>query len=146
MKHENTGRCLQCLAIINRYEGFNQTLKDWFIALQEKHPEVHTSCAGRGIVDQENLFLRGATRARWMQSAHNYNAALDLFVVIKGEKSIYPPWWFKDVLAKNIPQWMEWYGAPGAKFPELPHVQMKDWKVLLTRGDIKLIIDVKMMA
>lgn len=146
IKHENTGRCLKCLQIINLYEGFNLRLKDWFINLQEKHPEVHTSCAGRGMADQESLLLKNATRARWMQSAHNYNAALDLFVIIKGEKTIYPAWWFQQVLAKNIPDWIEWYGKPGSKFFELPHVEIKGWKTALAKGEIKLVSDIKILA
>ncbi|MFA7333638.1 MAG: hypothetical protein WC130_05000 [Kiritimatiellia bacterium] len=128
-KHKNDGQCLKCLSIIQRYSGFHFGLFKWFQALQLKHPEAHISCAGRGRQDQEEVFHRGASRARFGESAHNYNAALDLF---KNQgNDLYDRSWFQLVVAPAIRGTdFEWYGSPGAAFPELPHVQVKAWRAL----------------
>lgn len=139
MKHVNNGQCEYCLSIINRYPGFNENLKSWFVEFQGKHPEVHTSCAGRGEQDQEMLFAKGATRAHFGQSAHNFGLALDLFVIIKGSNSIYPQEWFNNILAPNLPKWIEWFGAKGSVFFELPHIEIRGWKELVRQGIVKLI-------
>jgi hypothetical protein len=139
-KHQNNGKCQKCHAIIDRYPGFHAGLRAWFEELQAKNPEAHVACAGRGQDDQEMLFHRKATRAHFGQSAHNYNAALDLFEM-GGEtvKDIYEIKWFKRVIGPNVPEWMEWYGKPGSKFWELPHVEVRDWKVAAKNGELKLV-------
>lgn len=135
-----------CLKIINRYPGFSENLKSWFFEFQKDHPEAHVSCAGRGQMDQEAACARGASRAHWGESAHNYSAALDVFVIIPGEKSIYPRDWFTNVLMPNIPNWLEWYGQPGAPFFELPHIEIRGWRQLISMGTLKLVSDGTMIA
>lgn len=137
--HDSTGLCLKCLEIINLYPGFNQDLLKWFEDFQFDVREAHVSCAGRGRIDQEAAFHRGASRAHYGQSAHNYGAALDFFALIPGETTIYPVKWFQNVLGPAVPDFCEWYGAPGAAFPELPHVQIKNWKDLRAKGLVKLV-------
>lgn len=138
-KHKNDGQCMHCLTIIQRYPGFHLELFKWFQALQQKHPEAHISCAGRGRQDQEECFHRGASRARYGQSAHNYNAALDLF---KNQgNDIFDRSWFELVIApavKAAPE-IEWYGRPGSPFPELPHVQIKAWRALADNQQLNLV-------
>src|SRR6266850_2662917 len=138
MKHENSGFCEKCLSIINRYPGFNEALMRWFFSLQKKHPEAHISCAGRGEQDQEALFLKQATRAHWTHSAHNYNAALDLFDMTGTKDGIYSRVWFRDIMSPCLEPWIEWYGAPNAQFYELPHIQLRDWKDQVSSGYLKL--------
>lgn len=139
MAHQNNGFCAQCLNVINRYQGFNENLKSWFFELQKRQPEMHTSCAGRGEQDQESCFMKGASRAHYGQSAHNFNVAMDLFVITPGSADIYPSSWFKNVLAPNLPSWIEWYGTPGAQFYELPHVELRGWRQLKDNNSIKLV-------
>jgi len=139
MKHENTGHCLKCRKIIDRFPGLYTPLLEWFEFFQKRHPEAHVSCAGRGEADQNHVFEQGLSRAQWRESAHNWNAALDFFVVIPGKADIYDKHWFELVLGKNIPQWLTWYGAPGSKFYELPHVEVKNWKGLRDNGELKLV-------
>lgn len=140
MKHENNGTCLKCSEIITKYYGFNRQLWDWFISFQRNHPEFHTSCAGRGEQEQEELFLRKATRAHWKQSAHNYGCALDLFVN-KKDVDLYDKETFETVLKPEIPNWITWYGMPGSSFYELPHIELKKWRDLIGTPMIKLCGD-----
>lgn len=137
-KHQNNGQCLYCVSIFQRYPGFHLGLFKWFQALQLKHPEAHVSCAGRGRQDQEEVFRRGASRAHFGKSAHNYNAALDLF---KNQgNDIYDRSWFQLVIAPAVKGTdFEWYGAPGAAFPELPHVQVKAWQALADNDQLTLV-------
>jgi hypothetical protein len=140
LKHENNGKCEKCLEIINRYPNPHAELVSWFKEFQVTHPEAHVSCAGRGRDDQEALYLRKASKARWGESAHNYNAALDLFETGGADvKDIYEPKWFKEVLKPALPYWVKWYGEPGSKFFELPHIEVADWRELRMKGQIGLV-------
>lgn len=134
MKHENdSGACLKCANIFNHYAGFSEELRTWFEAVQLENPDAHISCAGRGMVDQEEAVQRGASQAHWLQSAHNFNAALDIFQ-LKDGTAFWTPAWFLKVVHSNLYPNLEWYGEKTAKFYELPHVQMRAWKELLAKG------------
>lgn len=139
MSHINNGACQKCIEIIDAYPGFDLDLRNWFMTFQKLHPEMHTSCAGRGKVDQEALFLRRATRAHWGQSSHNWNAALDLFVVDQDYNSIYPVDWFNNTLGPSLPDWIKWYGRPGSAFFELPHIEKSNWDLLSKTGGLELV-------
>jgi hypothetical protein len=137
--HENNGACQRCRLIIARYPGLHADLLDWFTEFQRSHPEAHVSCAGRGEQDQDSLFVRLASKARWKQSAHNWNAALDLFCMIPGIPNIYFNSWFTNTLEPALPSFLNWYGRPGAPFYELPHVEIRDWNSLAQQGLLKLV-------
>lgn len=130
-KHTNTGNCIKCREIMYRYTPMNETLACWFFTLQEKHPEAHVSCAGRGRADQQAAKARGSSRASWGSSAHNYGQAIDLFVNKDG-KNIYDKEWFDSVvgLAVEGRKDLSWYGRPGSRFYELPHVEIHGWRKL----------------
>jgi hypothetical protein len=136
MKHENTGFCPKCLDIFNQYT-VNENIKGWFITLQREHPQVHISCCGRNKKDQYDAFMRGASRAKWGQSAHNYGCAVDVFFNTGGD--IYPKDQFEAVLAPALLPWLRWYGAPGAVFSELPHVEIANWVELVKHGAAALV-------
>jgi hypothetical protein len=118
---------------MNTYPNFYRPLRSWFVFFQAAHPEFHASEAGRGQEKQEKEFSEKDTLAHWLESAHNYNAALDLFIVVNG-RSLYDKEWFNKILAPAIPKTLEWYGRPGCTFREFPHVQVKDWKQLRDSG------------
>jgi hypothetical protein len=140
MRHENDGNCQKCEQIFTRYPGFHAGLRKWFKDLQAKVPTAHISCAGRGQQDQEECVRRGASRAHWSKSAHNWNAAIDIFEMGgKSTTDLYERAWYNEHVAKSIPDDLEWYGAPGASFPELPHVQLRGWKLLANAGKLKLV-------
>jgi len=139
LKHTNNGKCLKCEQIVGKYPGINNYLWFWFRELQKENPEVHISCAGRGEQEQNELFQRKASKARWGQSAHNYNCAIDVFVMIPGVDTIYPKSWFETVLMKKLNANLNWYGRLGSPFYELPHIEVNNWKELLEKRKIKLV-------
>lgn len=136
MQHTNNGQCEKCDQLFKAYPGFNEELLSWFKVFQARNPEAHISCAGRGRIAQEECFQRGASKAHFGQSAHNYNCAIDLFVNQKG--NIYPVDWFLKVLQPEIPEYIQW-GKNWVTFPELPHLEIKDWKHLVSIGDAHLV-------
>lgn len=138
-RHINNGACPRCLIIIQRYPGFHPQVLQWFKDFQFKRPEAHCSCAGRGELEQEHAFITGASKAQWRESAHNFNAALDLFELQGEIKNIYEPAWFEKILAPAVPQWLNWYGRKEAPFKELPHVELRDWRVLAAQGFLTLV-------
>lgn len=122
-----------------RFPGVFPALRVWFDNLQESHPEAHISCAGRGEIEQEAVLRKGASRAPWKKSAHNWNAAVDIFEMSGDRSNIYERAWFEKIVAPRIPDFLVWYGAPGAPFPELPHVEIKGWRELAAQGKLKLV-------
>ena len=143
MKHTNSGHCEKCHDVIVKYPGFYEPLIEWFLDFQMKHPEGHVSCAGRGKAEQEALYLRGASRAQYGESAHNYNAALDFFEMTGDTRSIYEETWFAATLKPALPSWLKWYGEMDPLNPddyyELPHVEVRDWKKLVSMGLLALV-------
>lgn len=138
MGHDFSGSCMACETIFNRYSGFANTLKIWFKALQIEHPDLHISCAGRGRDDQEALFHRGASRAHYAQSSHNWNAAIDVFQQKEGVYTLDAEW-FHLIFASKLGSEFVWYGSEGARFYELPHIELADWKVQAKNGVLSLV-------
>lgn len=130
MAHKNDGSCQDCLKIIHRYPNFNETLLTWFQAMQLMHEDLHTSCAGRGMVDQEAAFARGASKAHWLHSAHNFNCALDLFQLKDGKYTLDEDW-FRSVVGANIYPSLMWLGERGSSYYELPHIELTVWPSLV---------------
>lgn len=139
MTHKNDGKCEKCLSIIARYPDFYEPMKLWFVGFQANHPEAHVSEAGRGKEMQNIFYRKGASKARYGESAHNYNCALDLFEMSGKLKDIYEFTWFVDVLRPNLPSWIIWYGEPSAVFREYPHIEVKNWKALVRSGLVNLV-------
>jgi hypothetical protein len=125
--HVNNGNCPKCEEIIDKYPGCNPLLVDWFIQLQKRFPDAHVSCAGRGKKDQDDAKKRGASRAGYGESSHNYNQALDIFR-LHANGAEWPKEWFNTVVGNNLPEWIEWYGKPNSRFFELPHIEVKAWR------------------
>jgi len=138
-KHVNNGNCPRCELIFNRYPSFNLYLKAWFRRIQNLHPEAHISCAGRGELDQEAAVERKVSRARWGQSAHNYNAAIDIFEMGGVLNDIYEYQWFEKIIGESVTDKLTWYGARDSKFYELPHVELTNWKNMVKTDVLKLV-------
>ncbi len=142
--HENNGTCQKCLEIKNRYPGFHTGLWDWFTGIQKSVPDFHISCAGRGQDDQEMLWLKGATRAHWKKSAHNWGAALDTFFAPSVDPNLWPRKRYDSLKDfGRIPSSISWYGEIGATFPELPHFEIRNWRILRDQGSLVLCEPVK---
>lgn len=136
--HANIDACPKCAEILDRYPGFDANLRAWFLGLRKRCPEAHVSCAGRGRIEQEACFARRVSRAHWGESAHNYNAALDLFVLVGGAVA-WPIEWFVHNVGRTLVPGLKWYGEPGAAFFELPHVEVSDWRERRHQGTISLV-------
>ncbi len=133
-KHLNNGACPECLRIKNRYPGFHAGLWAWFEGVQKSVQDFHISCAGRGQADQEMLFMKQATRARWMKSAHNWGAGLDTFFN-SDPLNLWPRKKYDSLKSfGRIHSDICWYGEMGATFPELPHFEKRDWRTLKDQG------------
>jgi len=137
--HQNSGDCKKCDMVLDRYPGFHIMLRAWFKAFQGLHPEAHISCAGRGELDQEAAFTNKTSRAHYGESAHNYNAAIDLFEMRGDSRNIYERDWFVNILKPALEPWQKWYGREGSPYPELPHVEVSDWKFLAKTGALSLV-------
>ena len=137
MSHQNNGACPKCVDIFNAYSSAYPTLRNWFLLMQSKFPEFHVSCVGRGKIDQEDCFNHHTSKAHWTESAHNWNAALDGWFLIDETYNL-DRQRFEQV-AVELPDYLEWYGNPGAKFPELPHFEVKNWRDLASRGILHLV-------
>lgn len=133
--HTNSGACLGCAKIFNAYPGFYAPLKEWFFNVQEKFPTFHISCAGRGRIEQEAAFHRGASSAHWLESAHSFNAAIDTFFQVNGNYSLDENLY--EEIVKFIDPTIEWYGNPLAKFKELPHFQLRNWRDFVKNGQLR---------
>lgn len=138
-KHTNNGACSKCTEIFTKYPGFNPALRHWFEKLQLEVPSAHISCAGRGEDEQNQLLLRRATRAAWGQSAHNYGAAIDIFELSGDLANIYEPAWYEAQLKPRLEHYLVWYGEPGSKFFELPHVELRGWRENVKYGKLTLV-------
>lgn len=137
--HQDTGKCDWCRKIFDQFKGFSPVLRDWFEALQAEVPEAHISCAGRGRIEQEADFHKRVSNAHFGQSAHNYNAAIDIFRSAPTVNEMYDKAWFRTNIGPKISRILNWYGTPGSPFYELPHVELRDWKAMVSRGDLFLV-------
>jgi hypothetical protein len=137
MSHVNNGACEKCIEIIEKYPGFNDQLKSWFLMMQAKTVNFHCANAGRGEIEQESYFQKGASKAHWGQSSHNYNCAIDTFFMVDGAYSLDKELFAE--IAPEIPDYISWYGAPDAKFYELPHFEIKEWRKLMAAGEVNLV-------
>jgi hypothetical protein len=137
--HQDTGKCSWCQHILDRYKNFHPQLRAWFEDVQAQVPDAHISCAGRGRQDQEMDFHRRVSKAHYGQSSHNYNAAIDLFKSAPTVTEMYDKVWFRTQIAPKLSGDLEWYGAPGAEFYELPHIEVRGWKDMAQRGELLLV-------
>lgn len=135
--HSNSGACLGCAKIFNKYPGFHEPLKDWFFEVQSKIPTFHISCAGRGQIDQDAAFSRRASNAHWLESAHNFNAAFDTFFMIDGKYCVDEN--FYEEIKPLLTVLINWYGWPEAKFRETPHFEWTTWRDLVKDGRLTAV-------
>lgn len=153
-RHQNNGNCPRCDEIFDTYPDFYPFLRKWFKALQEKFPDAHISDAGRGKEKQEEKYntITGykndgtpirASYAHYGQSAHNYNAAIDIFqfgLDAKGKPlTLYKKDWFNKVVGNHLSPNLNWYGLPNSVFKEMPHVEMRAWRQMRDKKEIKLV-------
>jgi hypothetical protein len=135
-RHLNNGKCEKCAAIFDAYPDFDASLREWFEVIQEAVPECHISCAGRGKEAQEKALKDGASRAHYGESAHNYNAAIDIFRLDEKLHACWEYRWIVEKIVPQLPTWVRWYGVREGKrdFIEAAHFERRGWKNMgLTR-------------
>lgn len=154
--HSNNGKCDGCQTIFNKYPRFISDLESWFKYIQASNPDAHISDAGRGRVMQEEYFsmVPQRSKAHYGQSPHNYNAAIDIFqnksdqVIPNHFNTYYDRNWFLQVVNKNLTPELRWLGDEDewqkhlnkeSNFFELPHVEIKSWRLLRDQKIIKLV-------
>jgi hypothetical protein len=138
MTHDLSGTCEACQAIFLKYPLFAGELMIWFKSVQREIPDFHISCAGRGRASQNLFFKSGLSKAPYAQSAHNYNAAIDTFRLKDGKYELNPTWYHL-VIAPCLYSGLTWYGASDAKFYELPHIELADWRDRAKNGVLTLV-------
>lgn len=106
---------------------------------EEKDIDVLITCTYRSGEEQNRLYAQGrttpgriVTRAKAGQSSHNYEIegkpaakAFDFVPMVNGKPqwaASHPAWQELGKIAMDLG--LEWYGAPGARFREFPHVQL----------------------
>ena len=141
MSHVNdVVQCPGCLDKFNAYPGFYSPLKEWFFSMRTKDKTFHCADAGRGKVDQEAYYARGASKAHFGESAHNWNIAIDTFFQIDGNyivaNSLYMALLQGLDLNKSS---IVWYGAPDSAFKETPHFEWSSWRALRDGGFLTLV-------
>jgi len=129
VKHTNNGKCQRCKQLFERFPDFSGPLRDWFERLQSSVPEAHISCAGRGKAEQELYLKQGTTRAKWGESPHNYNLAIDIFRLTQNGAEWPKDWYRTHVLGFAESEGFE-CGARWKSFQDWPHVEVKGWKNL----------------
>ena len=119
-----------------------QPLCQEFLARAEAQDiDVLITCTWRSNAAQDLLYAQGrslvgrvVTNARGGQSAHNFmikgkpaSKAFDVVPMLGGKcmwSSSYPAWQVLGQIGMDLG--LNWYGAAGSKFHELPHFQLKE--------------------
>lgn len=130
-------QCPGCLARFSKYPGFYKPLQDWFFSMRVKDSRFHCADAGRGKIDQEAYFARGASNAHFGESAHNFNVAVDTFFQVDGNYCLDSALYLS--LVAGLAPEINWYGIPGSPFKEIPHFEWGSWRTLRTTGVVTLV-------
>lgn len=107
----------------------------------EQGIDVLITCTYRSNAEQTALYAQGrtapgriVTNAKAGQSAHNFTLdgkpaakAFDVVPLVDGKPqwdARHPAW--QDLGKIGTKLGLNWYGAPGARFPEFPHFELKE--------------------
>lgn len=97
-----------CPLCEEKLKGAHEYMAEWFRRVKRSYPNVHTSCAYRGKEEQDAAVARGASRARFPKSAHNFerdgkpcSLALDLFQIDEDGIGRWVPLFFAKINAEN---------------------------------------------
>ena len=115
----------------------------WLDACAAAGYDILTTCTMRTEAEQQALWNQGrttpghiVTNAKPGSSAHQYGLAIDIVPIVNGK----PDWsgnsaTWQAIGALGQAQGLEWYGAPGAPFPESAHFSLSNWRDLITTGE-----------
>jgi peptidoglycan L-alanyl-D-glutamate endopeptidase CwlK len=107
-------------------------------AVQAAGIDLLVTCTLRSFAEQTALYAQGrtapgyiVTKAKAGESAHNFGLAVDVVPIVNGK----PEWVGSDPIWEQVGEMgeqagLEWYGAVGQPFPELPHFQHREWRLI----------------
>lgn len=140
MIHLNQTICEKCISIINTYPNPHPLIVTFVDKFRAANPDAHISACGRSQADQDADFAKGVSRAKWGQSAHNYNAAVDFFRLTLAQGASFDANWYKTVLGPAIKQNpnLVW-GGTFTSIVDLPHCEVAGWAQEAQNGQLKLV-------
>jgi hypothetical protein len=129
-KHTNNGKCAKCNEILNTYPNMHPSLQMWFKLAQNLYNKAHISEAGRGKKRQEEFLAKKATKAKYGESAHNYNMAIDIFFVLENGKASWDKALYEEFNKINKPEKynIKAYSQDPKLSWDLPHYEVEYWK------------------
>ncbi len=136
--HVNAPFCPTCQTILNRYPNPHPYIVEWVNKFRHAHVDAHISACGRGREEQEADFAKGASRAHFGESAHNYNAAVDIFRITQAGGASFDAPWFRSVLGNLGDANLTW-GGTFHSIHDLPHVEWAKWKDDANSGVLTLV-------
>jgi len=98
--------------------------------------DLIVTATSRTLAEQAALYAQGrtapgprVTNAPPGTSAHNYGLAIDIVPMVNGK----PDWNGHDSIWQQIGSLgqaagLEWFGAPGSPYVEMPHFQLPNWR------------------
>ena len=98
--------------------------------------DLIVTATSRTLAEQAALYAQGrttpgprVTNAPPGTSAHNYGLAIDIVPTVNGK----PDWNGHDAVWQQIGNLgqaagLEWFGAPGSPYVEMPHFQLPNWR------------------
>jgi len=101
--------------------------------------DMIVTCTYRSGTEQMALYAQGrtapgaiVTNAKPGQSAHNWGFAIDVVPIVNGKAD----WNSRDMVWQEIGTigqscGLQGYGAPGARFPELPVFEFPNWETFI---------------
>ncbi len=136
--HVNSSLCQACIDILHKYQTPQPYLLEWALSFRQQHTEAHISQCGRGRADQEADFAKGASKAHFGESPHNYNAAVDWFrLTLSGGASFDAPW-FRGLFATLNDPKLTW-GGTFTTLHDLPHIEWRQWREDAQTGLLRLV-------
>lgn len=136
--HVNQPTCAKCTGIVNRYPNVHPQIAAFITAFRAANPDAHLSAVGRDKVEQEDDFARKVSRAWWMESPHNYNAACD-FWRLTLEGASFDREWFRGVLGPAARAAGLTWGGDFKSILDMPHCEVTGWSLLAQQGLLTLV-------
>lgn len=126
--HADEADCQLCDEIVSRC---SESIRKWFAHERTQDPALHASAGYRGKEEQEEAFRRGASKAQFGQSPHNYfpSRAVDVWFNERG-RAVWDSLKLQE-MAERLPAELEW-GGYWKELVDAPHFQEREWKTVVT--------------
>lgn len=122
VKHENLPHCERCDRFM---DDAHPVLRAWLKNVRSEFLEAHVSCSFRNEKDQNDAFARGASKAKWPHSKHNFlpSRAIDLFELTEYGVARFDPMWYAKLWRTCKTDDLTWAGN-WKTFKETAHFQL----------------------